>query len=69
MANAAKALVLNDQAYVSPYLMRPLRRLDEVARSHDPADPAVEEKAPKAARRHSVGSEEPAQQAAVARRG
>ncbi len=69
MANAAKALVLNDQAYVSPYLMRPLRRLDEVARSHDPADPAVEEKAPKAVRRRSTGSEEPAQQAAVARRG
>ena len=69
MANAAKALVLNDQAYVSPYLMRPLRRLDEVARSHDPADPAVEEKAPKAARRQIAGSEEPARQAVGDRRG
>ncbi len=33
MPGASKALILNDYAYVSPYLMRPLRRLDEVERS------------------------------------
>jgi hypothetical protein len=33
MADAAKVLTLNDQAYVSPYLMRPLRRLADVERS------------------------------------
>lgn len=48
MPHAAKALILNDNAYVSPYLMRPLRRLDEVERSKPTADAAEADTKPAA---------------------
>ncbi|MGQ0675378.1 MAG: hypothetical protein ACT4N4_04745 [Rhodospirillales bacterium] len=57
MADAAKILVLNDQAYVSPYLMRPLRRLEEVERDQAARKPgdAKQGKETKPERRLSAG--------------
>jgi len=60
MADAAKLLTVNDQAYVSPYLMRPLRRLADVERSHGApaADRAAGADQEKPSRRKSpAGSE------------
>jgi hypothetical protein len=53
MAEAAKALILNDQSYVSPYLLRPLRRLDEVERDRRAAEVAAKDA--RAERRQSGG--------------
>lgn len=57
MGNTAKVVVLHDNAYVSPYLMRPLRRLDEVERAHGEAkaDDAAGAKDARSARRQNAG--------------
>ncbi len=54
MVSTAKVLVLNDHAYVSPYLMRPLRRLDEVERAQSSGDTANAEDS-KPPQRQSAG--------------
>jgi len=61
MADAAKVLTSNDQAYVSPYLMRPLRRLADVERSRRASPDAKADPADRRpARRQASADPEPA---------